>query len=87
MKKTLFFIMTLFAITIYSCSDAQNAKTLGLGKDYKIQLINCDGTITHTWISSGKVLSEQGSDGYFFSEKQTGKLIEVTGTIIITEIE
>ena len=52
-----------------------------------MDLVNCDGTITHSWISSGKVISEANSDGYFFEEKSTGILIEVTGTLVITKLK
>jgi hypothetical protein len=39
----------------------------------------------YTWISSGKVQSEENSDGYYFNDKKTGKLIEVTGRMVITK--
>lgn len=43
------------------------------------------GSVARTWISSGKVSSESNSDGYYFSDKKTGKLIEVTGRLVITK--
>jgi len=54
--------------------------------EFKIEMVNCDGSISHTWISLGKVLSEANSDGYYFYDKGTGKLIEVTGRLIITKL-
>ena len=68
-----------------SCTDAEKAKWGGLGDEFKVEMINCDGTVARTWISSGKVLSESSSDGYYFMDKQTGKLIEVTGRLVITK--
>jgi len=67
-----------------SCTDATRAKMGGYGDDFKVEMINCDGSVSRTWISSGKVLSEANSDGYFFNDKATDNLIEVTGRIIIT---
>ena len=89
MKKTILVILLLVAITctFTSCTDATRAKFGGYGDDFKVELVNCDGTITHTWISSGKVDSEANSDGYFFEEKSTGILVEVTGTLIITKLK
>ena len=89
MKKTILVILLLVAITctFTSCTDATRAKFGGYGDDFKVELVNCDGTITHTWISSGKVASEANSDGYFFKEKSTGILVEVTGTLIITKLK
>jgi len=30
------------------------------------------------------VLSEDGSDGYYFTDKETGRLVRLTGTLQIT---
>ena len=49
-------------------------------------MLNCDGAVARSWISTGKVRSEQNSDGYYFMDKATGLLVEVTGSIIITQI-
>lgn len=82
MKKLLFIICV---ITLSSCTDATIAKVGGLGDKFKVELVNCDGSITYSWVSSGKVMCEQNSDGYYFNDDSTGKLIEVTGTLIITK--
>ena len=68
-----------------SCTDAKRAKWGGLGDKFKVEMINCDGTVARTWVSSGKVLSEANSDGYYFEDEKTGKLIEVTGRLVITK--
>jgi len=68
-----------------SCTDAQRSKIGGLGDEFKVEMINCDGTVARSWISSGKVSSESNSDGYYFKDKETGKLIEVTGRLVITK--
>lgn len=78
-------LLFLIVIIANSCTDANRAKIGGLGDKFKVQLINCDGSITHEWLSSGKVSSEKNSDGYYFMDEKTGKLIEVSGTIIITK--
>ena len=87
MKKRIFKVISLILLMIIfvSCTDASRAKLGGYGDEFKVQLINCDGTITHEWISSGKVLNQENSDGHFFNDKVTGNLIEVTGTVIITK--
>ena len=68
-----------------SCTDAQRSKIGGYGDEFKVEMLNCDGTVARTWISSGKVQSEANSDGYYFNDKETGKLIEVTGRLVITK--
>lgn len=77
--------LLITAVVAFGCTDAEQSKMGGLGDKFSVELVNCDGTITHKWISSGKVLSEANSDGYYFMEDKTDKLVEVTGTLIITK--
>ena len=84
MKKIL---LISFLFLTYACTDAKKAKFGGFGSKFQIEMLNCDGSVSRTWISSGKVSSEQNSDGYYFMEQGTGKLIEVTGRLVITKIE
>ena len=85
MKKLLF--LSSLILFFSTCTDAKKAKLGGFGSKFQIEMLNCDGSIARTWISSGKVSSEQNSDGYYFMEQGTGKLIEVTGRLVITKIE
>ena len=84
MKKLL--LASSFILLFYACTDAKKAKMGGFGSQFQIEMLNCDGSVARTWISSGKVSSEQNSDGYYFMEEGTNKLIEVTGRLIITKI-
>jgi len=83
--KTLAVILFFIIISTTSCTDAERAKIGGNGSEFKVEMINCDGTVGKSWISSGKVQSEANSDGYYFKDKKTNKLIEVTGRLIITK--
>jgi len=78
-------VVLFTALVMGSCTDATKAKFGGLGDEFKIEILNCDGTVAREWISTGKVQSEATSDGYYFMDKATGKLIEVTGTLVITK--
>jgi hypothetical protein len=79
------FWLVVIALLAFGCTDAYQAKLGGYGDKYSIELLGCDGTVLRSWVSSGKVSSEANSDGYFFMDSQTGKLIEVSGTLIITK--
>ena len=83
--KKLFILIVITVICISSCTDSKRAKILGYGNEFTIEMVNCDGSVSKTWISTGKVSSEKDSDGYYFMEKGTNKLIEVTGRLIITK--
>ena len=69
-----------------SCTDATRSKIGGLGDEFKVEMLDCDGDVVRTWISTGKVRSELTRDGYYFKDKETGKLVEVTGHLIITKL-
>ena len=81
MKKLI--ALSVLVITFASCTDATRAKLGGYGDTYTIKVMSCDTTITYK--SSGKVISEGQSDGYYFNDATTGKLIEVSGTVIIEQ--
>ena len=84
MKKLIFIALTiLFCV---SCSDARKAKKFGHGSEFRIEMLNCDGAVARSWISTGKVRHFQKSNGFYFKDKATGLLVEVTGNIIITQI-
>lgn len=44
MKKLIIIAILFIGI---SCTDATKAKIDGYGHDYTIELVSCDGTITH----------------------------------------
>ena len=84
MKKLLLLSFILFFA--FSCSDDQKAKRGGRGSEFRIEMLNCDGTVARSWISTGKVQSGASTEGYYFIDKATGLLVEVTGSIIISQI-
>ena len=84
MKRLLFISLTI--LFCFSCSDARKAKKFGRGSEFRIEMLNCDGTVARSWISTGKVQSGLSTEGYYFIDKATGLLVEVTGNIIITQI-
>lgn len=84
MKKFIF-ILTICLLLI-SCTDAKQAKLGSYNDNFKIELVNCDGTVTHSWISTGKVSNEENSDGYYFLDSKTGELIQISGSIILTRM-
>ena len=81
----LIILLTLFFT--FTCSDAKKARMKGRKSEYKVEMLNCDGTVTKSWVSTGKVRSERDSDGYYFMDKETGLLIEISGSIIISQLE
>ena len=67
---------------ITSCTDAKRAKLLALGSSRSIECYSGD-TLIYKGMSSGKIASEQASDGYYFKDNATGKLMEVSGNCVL----
>lgn len=85
--KNKFFILGVIMFSVLSCTDASQAKIGAFGDKFEIDLVNCDGTVTHSWVSTGKVGNNKDSDGYYFNDEKTGTLIEVSGNVIIRRIQ
>ena len=88
MRKSNFYVAMLFALltimaTMVSCTDATMSKMGGYGDTFTVKVLGPDTIITYH--STGKVISEKQSDGYYFTNRENGKLVEVSGNIIIEE--
>ena len=66
-----------------ACTDAERAKFGGLGSEHSVSCYS-GGKLIYEGISTGKVLSEENSDGYYFTDNSSGKLMEVSGNCVIT---
>jgi len=69
------------------CTDSTIAKWGGYGSQFQVTLYAADGSVIKQWTSTGKVKSEETSDGYYFMDQASGRLIEVTGTLIIEKLD
>lgn len=82
MKKILITALVL-ALAMTSCTDAEKSKLGGYGDTFTVKVLGPDTVITYH--STGKVISEDKSDGYYFTNAATGKLVEVSGNVIIEQ--
>lgn len=81
MKKLLIAITFL---SLVGCSKAYVAKNEAwfTGKRATIT-VHSGGQIIKTYHSQGKVFSEDGSDGFYFTSEETGTLVEIAPGIVI----
>ena len=79
-------ILAIVGLISSGCTDATRAKFGGYGDKHKVELYS-GGEKVGEWISSGKVQSEERSDGYYFNDEHTGLLMEVSGTVVITKLD
>ena len=82
MRKTVIAAI-LASIALAACSDATNAKWAAQGKPHIIAQYSGGKEIGH-WESTGKVVNEEQSDGYYFEDAATRQLVTVSGTVAIT---
>ena len=81
MKKLIFALAILATMT--ACRSSYMAQWGALGVDQQVTLYAGNGAVLRQWTSDGKVSTESGSDGWFFRDRTTGKLVRVTGTVVI----
>lgn len=82
-RVTKLFLAICVMLALSSCTDANMGKFTALGDNAEVKCYS-GGTLIYSGISTGKVKSEQGSDGYFFKDSKTGKFKEVSGDCDIT---
>ena len=70
----------LFAIS--GCSDATISQFTTIGNPAKITCYS-GGKVIYSGKSTGKVRTESQSDGWYFKDSASGKLIRVSGDCVI----
>ena len=89
MKTTtlVWIILTLvalaFVISLSGCYSATRAKMFSNNTPHHIKQFSC-GQVIGEWDSVGRVFSEEHSDGFYFEDMKTRKLVMVSGEVQIT---
>lgn len=63
--------------------DAYVSKWQSLGSRHKVELYS-GGEMVKSWVSTGKPMNEESSDGFYFCDAETNKIVRVTGDVVIT---
>jgi hypothetical protein len=87
-EKTIRMIVIILMATagVCSCKDATWSQMKSLGSRHRVTLYGCDGKIIHQWIATGNVSNQAQSDGWYFKDEASGKLVEVAGTLVIEQL-
>jgi len=81
--KTLLLAASIATITLTGCSNANMGAVSAWGQDHIVKQYCGDKQIGE-WETTGKVENEAQSDGYYFTDKATGKLVAISPCIQIT---
>lgn len=73
----------VIASAVIGCTDAQTAKFTALGSAGHITCYS-GGKVIYEGDSTGKIGTEEHSDGWFLKDAKTGKLVRASGDCIIT---
>ena len=85
MKRTILLVAAL-ALLATGCKDATRAQFFSMGKRHRIQVYS-GGVKVGEWIATGNVNNEQSSDGFQFEDESTHMSVEVSGTVVISQID
>lgn len=79
MNKLIFGLLLL----LVGCTDASISKFKQLGGPQHIRCYS-GGVLIYEGNSTGKIANEANSDGYYFEDAATGKIVEVSAHCIFT---
>lgn len=71
-----------FVILLVGCTDAKQKQWTTLGDPAEVTCYS-GGKVIYSGKSTGKVAAEQQSDGWFFVDAATNKLIRVSGDCVV----
>ena len=72
-------------LTTTGCTDADRAALNAYGDEHVVELYS-GGQKVREWQSTGKVFSEENSDGFYFKDSDSGQLVRVTGNVVVTPL-
>jgi hypothetical protein len=79
-------IVTLVPLGLLAaCAKEDVAHVDTWGGSQRVVLYSATGTPIATWDTDGSMKTRNGSDGWHFVDKATGKLVHVSGTVVITQ--
>lgn len=79
-------LVVLACLALGACTKADRAQLGGYGGTFKVTLYGANGSVIREWVSEGKVATEDHSDGWYFNDSKTNKLVRVTGTVVVEQI-
>jgi len=74
--------LIILSLMMLSCTDAFIGKFKALGDSAKVECYS-GGLLIYKGRSTGKISNESSSDGYYFIEQGTNRILEVSGNCII----
>ncbi len=83
--KQLLLSLAVFA-SLVGCTDATRSRIFNYGTRNRVELFS-GGQKIREWHTTGKIASEEHSDGYYFRAEETGGLVTVSGNVVVTALK
>jgi hypothetical protein len=80
------YVLLCLLCSLIGCTSAKQSQFAAYGHAHSIKLYS-GGELIGQWTSDGKVLTEEHSDGYYFTDKKTRKLVRISGDVVITPVD
>ena len=77
-----FIMLFVCVIMVTGCTDADISALKSYGDEHRIKMYS-GGVLVEEWVPTGKVQTEENSDGYVFRSKETGLFIRVSGDVVV----
>jgi len=87
LQRSLLALVVLMLALLGGCTDADRAQLGASGNKFQITLYSASGAPIRQWTSNGKVATEDHSDGWYFQDAGTGKLVRVSGTVVVEQLD
>ena len=72
----------LLLLLLAGCTDARCAQVKAIGSGGHVKCYS-GGQVIYEGDATGKIATEEGSDGWFFMEKGSNRLVRVSGACVI----
>ena len=79
------FLSLIALVLLSACTNADISQAIAVGGSQHVTLYAANGAVIGEWNSDGVVRTESGSDGWYFEDKATHKLVRISGTVVITQ--
>ena len=76
-------LFLLFVLSVTGCSDARMAAMSAWGSRHSIKCWS-GGVLIYEGTTTGKIENEAQSDGYYFKDEKTDKVVMISGNCFIT---
>lgn len=83
--RRLLAVAVLACVLVSGCTDSYRSSWEALGSEHRITVWS-GGVAVKVYMSTGKTHTEHDSDGWYFRDKATGKLVRVSGTVTIEQL-